>query len=278
MAQSPGILARTRLTFGYKQLATFAASGYDARAGAKMSETMRISEQDEWKRAAAEAAAGLVEDGMVVGLGSGSTAAFFVTALARRIGEQRLRIVGIPTSEHTAQQARSLKIPLATFAEQSTIDLTVDGADEIQRGTLFLIKGHGGALLREKIVASISKRMAVVADETKVVERLGSVFAVPVEIVPFGWEATQRKLRDLGANPSMRMAGQKPYVTDGGHYIMNCAFGPIDDPQDVAHRLDSVVGVVEHGLFLGFATEARIAGRDGVKTLKKASDPQKSIP
>lgn len=208
---------------------------------------------------------------MVVGLGSGSTAAMFVSALARRIAEERLRIVGIPTSEQTAQQARELKISLATFAEQATIDLTVDGADEIQPGTLFLIKGHGGALLREKIVASISKRMAVVADETKVVDRLGSCFSVPVEIVPFGWEATERKLRNLDANPSLRMAGQKPFITDGGHYIMNCAFAPMDDPKEIGNRLDHVVGVVEHGLFINFATEARIAGRDGVKILKKTS-------
>ncbi len=237
-----------------------------------MSETMMTSEQDHWKRAAAEAAAKIVEDGMVVGLGSGSTAAFFVSALADRNSEERLRIVGIATSEQTAQQARNLRIPLATFAEQSQIDLTVDGADEVQPGTLFLIKGHGGALLREKIVASTSKRMAVVADETKIVERLGSLVSVPVEIVPFGWEATERKLRDLGANPSLRLGSDnKPFVTDGGHYIMNCAFGPMADPTGVANALDHVVGVVEHGLFLGFATEARISGRDGVKVLKKTS-------
>lgn len=237
-----------------------------------MSETVMTPEQNQWKKAAAEAAAKLVEDGMVVGLGSGSTAAFFVSALARRISEERLRVVGIPTSEQTAQQARSLKIPLATFAEQSEIDLTVDGADEIQPGTLFLIKGHGGALLREKIVASSSKRMAVVADETKIVERLGSHVSVPVEIVPFGWEATQRKLRDLGANPSLRLGDdKKPYVTDGGHYIMNCAFGPLPNPKDSADHLDHIVGVVEHGLFLGLATEARIGARDGVKVLTKSS-------
>jgi len=228
------------------------------------------SEQDQWKRAAAEAASRLVEDGMVVGLGSGSTASLFVSALAQRIAEERLRIVGIPTSEQTERQARSLKIPLATFAEQSQIDLTVDGADEVQPGTLFLIKGHGGALLREKIVASTSKRMAVVADETKIVDTLGSLVTVPVEIVPFGWEATERKLKALGGNPSMRMTiDGKPFVTDGGHYILNCAFGPMPNPKETAHHLDHVVGVVEHGLFLSFATEAIVAGRDGLKFLKK---------
>jgi ribose 5-phosphate isomerase A len=232
---------------------------------------MNPEEQDRLKRAAAEAAARLVEDGMVLGLGSGSTAALFVSALAQRIGDERLRVVAIPTSVEIEQQARNLRIPLATFAEQSQIDLTVDGADEIGRGSLALIKGHGGALLREKIVASVSKRMAIVADETKMVDRLGSLVTVPVEIVPFGWEATERKLRDLGGNPSMRRTPDgAPYVTNGGHYIMNCAFGPMDDPKEVAHRLDHVVGVVEHGLFLGYATEAIVAARDGLRNFRRA--------
>lgn len=231
-----------------------------------------ISAQNEWKKAAAEAAAKLVADGMVVGLGSGTTAALFVSALARRIADERLRIVGVPTSLQTEQQARSLNIPVGTLAEQSSIDLTIDGADEVVPGSLFLIKGHGGALLREKIVASCSKRMAVVADETKIVKRLGSLVSVPVEIVPFGWEATQRKLEAAGANPSLRTNPDgKPYVTDGGHYIMNCAFGPMKDPKKVADRLDRIVGVVEHGLFLNYATEALIAGHAGLKILKRGS-------
>lgn len=232
--------------------------------------TRMTTVQDQWKKAVAEAAAKLVEDGMVVGLGSGSTAALFVAALARRIADERLRIVGVPTSFHTEQQARSLNIPLATLAEQPSIDLNIDGADEVVPGSLFLIKGHGGALLREKIVASCSKRMAVVADETKIVDRLGSLVPVPVEVVPFGWETTQRKLEAVGAKPALRTNPDgKPYITDGGHYIMNCAFGPMKDPAEIAERLDHVVGVVEHGLFLQYATEALIAGRDGVKTLKK---------
>jgi ribose 5-phosphate isomerase A len=228
------------------------------------------SEQNQWKRAAAEAAAKLVEDGMAVGLGSGSTAAFFVSALARRISQERLRIVGIPTSEQTAAQARELNIPLATFAEQTQLDLTVDGADEIEVGTLYLIKGHGGALLREKIVAAASARMAVVADESKIVKRLGSLVSVPVEVVQFGWEATEKKLGELGGNPALRRgADQTPYVTDGGHYIIDCAFGPMENPKEIAHHLDHVVGAVEHGLFLGFAREVFIGGRDGVRVLKK---------
>jgi ribose 5-phosphate isomerase A len=228
------------------------------------------SEQNQWKKAAAEAAARLVEDGMAVGLGTGSTAEFFVSALARRISQERLRIVGIPTSEQTAAQARELNIPLTTFAEQTRLDLTVDGADEIELGTLYLIKGHGGALLREKIVAAASARMTVVADESKIVKRLGSLVAVPVEVVQFGWEATQKKLGELGGNPALRRgADQTPYVTDGGHYIIDCAFGPMENPKEIAHHLDHVVGAVEHGLFLGFATEVFVGGRDGVTVLKK---------
>jgi ribose 5-phosphate isomerase A len=230
---------------------------------------MKSSEQKRWKKIAAEAAVQLVEDGMVVGLGTGSTTAFFVAALARRIAKERLRIAGIPTSAQTAALARSLKIPLTTFAGQAQIDLTVDGADEVETGTLYLIKGHGGALLREKIVAAASKRMVIVADETKLVERLGSLVSVPVEVVKFGWQATERKLRELGGNPSLRLrAHRKPYVTDGGNYIMDCAFGAMANPKEIAHHLDHVIGAVEHGLFLGFTREVFLGGRDGVKILK----------
>src|SRR5579871_3307092 len=147
---------------------------------------MNSSEQNVWKRTAAEAAADMIEDGMVVGLGTGSTAAMFVTALSRRVSRERLHIVGIPTSEATAKLASQLGIELTTFAEHTQIDITVDGADEVQLETLFLIKGHGGALLREKIVASASKWMVVIADETKLVEKLGSICAGPVEVVPLG--------------------------------------------------------------------------------------------
>src|SRR5580693_5899178 len=237
-----------------------------------MSAPMNLSQQDQWKIAAAEAAAKLVESGMVVGLGTGSTAAVLVSALGRRVAKENLRIVGIPTSERTAEHARSLNIPLTTFAEHTEIDLTIDGADEILPGPLYLIKGHGGALLREKIVAAASKRMAVVADDTKLVKRLGALVSVPVEVVPFGWQVTAQRLRELGGSPAMRLrADQKPFITDGGHYILNCAFGPMDDPKEIAHHLDHVVGLVEHGLFLKYASEAVIAGRDGVKVLRKAS-------
>ena len=232
---------------------------------------MNPSEQAQWKKAAAEATANLVENGMVVGLGTGSTAAYFIARLGRRIAEDGLKISGIPTSEGTATQARAAKIPLTSFAEHQRIDLTVDGADEVELGTLNLIKGHGGALLREKIVAAASTRMVVVADETKLVDRLGSLVAVPVEVAQFGWQATAKRLEQIGGNPLLRLGGGKrPFVTDGGNYVIDCALGPMANPTEVAEQLDHIVGVVEHGLFLGLACEAMIGCREGVKILKRS--------
>jgi len=233
---------------------------------------MQPSEQNAWKKAAAEAAASLVEDGMVLGLGTGSTAAYFLQALGRRLAEDGLRVNGVPTSEQTASQARSLRIPLTSFAEHVLLDLTVDGADEVELGTLSLVKGHGGALLREKIVAAASKRLVIIADETKLVERLGSLVSVPVEVVRFGWQATGRSLTDIGGNPSLRLGvDRKPFLTDGGNYIMDCAFGPIANPKEIAHHLDHIVGAIEHGLFLGLAKAVIVGGREGVRTLLKGS-------
>ncbi len=229
------------------------------------------SQQDQYKQDAAEAAARIVENGMVVGLGSGTTAQRFLHALAGRLSRESLRIVGIASSDQTAALARELKIPLATFGDHSQIDLVVDGADEVVPGTLDLLKGHGGALLREKIVAASGRKMVIIVDESKIVERLGSRFSVPVEVVPFGWETTQKRLKDIGGNPSLRLAkNNAPFITDGGHYIMDCAFGPMEKPKEIAHHLDHVVGAVEHGLFLGFASEVYVAGSDGVKILRKA--------
>ncbi len=208
---------------------------------------------------------------MVVGLGTGSTAAFFLTALAQRLSNERLRIAGIPTSEHTAALARQLEIPLTTFAEHLRIDLTVDGADEVELGTLSLIKGRGGALLREKIVAAASDRMVVVADETKVSEKLGTLSSVPVEIVQFGWQVTLKKLGELGGNPELRLGPNgKPLITDGGNYIADCAFGPMNNPKETAHHLDHVIGAVQHGLFLGLAREVIVGGSYGAKILKRS--------
>jgi len=227
--------------------------------------------RDAQKQAAGEAAVTLVRDGMVVGLGTGSTARFAIDALAERV-RQGLRIVGIPTSERSAAQARGAGIPLTTLEDQHRIDLTIDGADEIARGSLNLIKGLGGALLREKIVAAASERLVIVADAAKLVDRLGTGVPVPVEVVPFGWQTTAERLAQLGADPVLRLdtAGQ-PFHTDGGNLILDCGFGAIADPAALEPALSHVVGVVESGLFIGMADLALVAGDDGVQRLTRAA-------
>lgn len=220
-----------------------------------------------WKQAAAESAAAQVSNGMIVGLGSGSTAAFAVQALGRRTREG-LRITGIPTSERTAALARSLEIPLSTLDEHPKIDVTIDGADEVETGSLNLIKGHGGALLREKIVAEASERLVIVVDQTKIVDRLGTRESVPVEVIPFGWQAAALKIRDLGAHPLLRKGPDgEPFKSDGGHYILDCAFGPIASAQSLADALDHIVGVVEHGLFIALTSEVRVGADDEVRVI-----------
>ena len=220
------------------------------------------------KRIAAESAAALVEDGMVVGLGSGSTAEFVVEAIGRRV-RSGLRLLGVPTSIRTAEQARMQGISLAALTEDRRVDLTIDGADEVEMGSLDLIKGRGGALLREKIVASASERLVIVVDESKLVERLGQV-ALPVEIVPFGWEATKRKLRDLGVTPSLRRSPDgEPFVSDGGHYILDCILDAGRSPESLNEALDSVVGLVEHGLFLGMTSQVIVGRTQGLRVLSR---------
>jgi ribose 5-phosphate isomerase A len=223
------------------------------------------------KEVAAVASAELLKDGMIVGLGSGSTSTLAVAAIGKRVKEG-LKIIGIPTSEQTAEQARSLGIQLATFADYSKIDIAIDGADEVELHSLNLIKGGGGNQLREKIVAGASASFIVVVDEGKLVERLGVRAPVPVEVAQFGWQATARQLSELKLNPGLRLDKQKnPYVTDGGNYILDCATGPIESADKLAAELDSIVGVVEHGLFLNMTTEVLIGTDDGVKSLVKSA-------
>jgi ribose 5-phosphate isomerase A len=226
--------------------------------------------RDALKRAAAEAAVELVQDDMVVGLGTGSTAAFAVEALARR-HRQGLRFLGIPSSERTAAQARAAGIPLTSFAEHRQIDLTIDGADEVERGTLNLIKGLGGALLREKIVAAASRRLAIIVDGTKLVDRLGTHVPVPVEVVTFGLDATRAALEVVGASIRLRLSpAGDPFVTDGGNRILDCGFGPIADPARLERRIERVVGVIESGLFIGRADPVFVADAAGVRRLDSA--------
>jgi ribose 5-phosphate isomerase A len=224
-------------------------------------------DRDALKREAAEAAIELVQDGMIIGLGTGSTAAFAVEALAAR-HRQGLRFVGIPTSERTAAQATAAGIPLTSFAEHRQIDLTIDGADEVERGTLNLIKGLGGALLREKIVAAASRRLVIIIDGAKLVDRLGTHVPVPVEVVAFGLEPAQAALEALGAAPRLRLSpAGEPFITDGGNRIVDCRFAPIADPALLEQRIGRVVGVVESGLFIGRADSVFVADAAGVHRL-----------
>ena len=213
-------------------------------------------QQDDWKRSAAESAVTQVETGMIVGLGTGSTAEFVLLALARRI-QEGLRITGVPTSELTAARARDLGIPLTELT--GPIDIAIDGADEVERSKLSLIKGRGGALLREKIVAQAASRFLVVVDESKIVSRLGAA-PVPVEVVPFGWQATARR---IGAEFQRR-----DFVTDNGNYILDCDFGAIPSPESLASDLDRIAGVVGHGLFIGMASEVHVGTSSGVQILR----------
>jgi len=221
---------------------------------------------DDQKRISGEAAAQLVENGMVVGLGTGSTAAWFVKALATR----RLDIRGVPTSEATANLARELGIPLAALDDVKAIDLTVDGADEIGPG-LSLIKGGGAALLREKLVWEASKRCVVIADAAKHVTALGR-FPLPIEVVRFGHVHTGQRLADIAAEfdllpPRLRMAERGVVVTDGGNVIYDMAAGVIAEPAALAAALKAVTGVVDHGLFLDLADEALLGTDQGVVKL-----------
>jgi ribose 5-phosphate isomerase A len=224
------------------------------------------------KQIAAESAAQLVKNGMVIGLGSGSTAEIAIRILGDKV-KNGLQIIGVPTSLKSDQIARGLGIRLATLEVYPELDLTIDGADEVELGSLDLIKGRGGALLREKIVASSSRQLIIIVDESKIVNGLGSHGEVPVEIVSFGWESTARRLEKLGWKPVLRAeVGGLPFVTDGGHYILDCSFEKGISIQSKAVQLHDTVGVVEHGMFLGMATEVHVGGANGVQVLRKDVD------
>jgi ribose 5-phosphate isomerase A len=228
---------------------------------------------DDWKLQAAERALTLVEDGMTLGLGTGSTAARFVDLVGQKV-KAGLRVRCVPTSEVTRVQAERLGIPLITLDQQPFLDLTVDGADELD-SELRLIKGGGGALLIEKIVATASGRMVVIADATKQVDTLGR-YPLPVEIVRFGFGATRNMIEVLAGDAGcrgeikqrMRPDGQ-PFLTDSGNFILDCAFGRIEEPEALDEALKLIPGVVENGLFLGIADAAIVAGPDGVAVLER---------
>ena len=215
------------------------------------------------------AAVAMVEDGMVVGLGTGSTAAFAIEGLISRVRDG-LRIVGIPTSERSAKQAHEGGIVLTDLSHYPKVDLTIDGADEIARPSLDLIKGLGGALLREKIVAAVSDRLVIIADEPKLLPRLGETAPVPVEVVAFGWETTAARLAKLGARPVLRQAPDGgAFRSDGCNLILDCHFGAIADPKRLEQELSCIIGVVETGLFIGMATTVLVATPNGIVRLDR---------
>ncbi|MBP1857073.1 ribose-5-phosphate isomerase RpiA [Rhizobium herbae] len=224
----------------------------------------------EMKIKAAAAALDYVEDGMRLGIGTGSTAEEFVRLLAEKVASG-FRIEGVPTSERTARLCLELGVPLKSLEELPELDLTIDGADEVDP-KLRLIKGGGGALLREKIVACASQRMIVIADETKVVETLGA-FKLPIEVNAFGLGATRIAIEKLAARLGLsgeivvRASGDGPFMTDGGHLILDASFGRIPDADALARELNAIPGVVEHGLFIGIASLAIIAGPTGARVM-----------
>lgn len=222
------------------------------------------------KQQAADQVLAYIQSGMIVGLGAGSTAILAVRGLAGKISRGELTdIQGIPCSRVIEAEARSLGIPLATMEDHPEIDLTFDGADEVDPA-LNLIKGGGGALLREKIVAQSSRYEIIIVDESKLSPALGTHWAVPVEVIPFGWQTQLAYLESLGARPRLRPGPNgAPFVTDQGNYILDSAFGPIADPVALGTRLDARTGIVCHGLFLGIANEVIVAGASGIKNLKR---------
>ncbi|MDB5053447.1 MAG: rpiA [Bacilli bacterium] len=220
------------------------------------------------KRIAAESAVEYIKDGMIVGLGTGSTAYWAIQKIGDRVKEEGLNIKAIATSKHSENIAKELGINLITFSEIELIDITIDGADEVDK-QLNLIKGGGGALLREKIIAAVSKRFIVIIDESKLVDQLGK-FSLPVEIVKFGFEIAMKQLLKLGCEPKLRASVNKPYVTDNGNYIIDCDFGNIDRPEELHNLINLIPGIVDNGLFIKMAEQVIVGYKDGtVKKLNK---------
>ncbi|MCX8505085.1 MAG: ribose-5-phosphate isomerase RpiA [Alphaproteobacteria bacterium] len=223
-----------------------------------------------YKRQVAAAGVELVESGMVVGLGSGSTAEVMIELLAERVAQEGLDIAAIATSVNSANLAEKLGIRLVSFDQYVSIDLTLDGADEIHPTRLDLIKGLGAALWREKIVAACSDRLVILADESKIVSYLGERSPVPVEVAQFGWQTTRHHIMELfdGAEAELRQKAGKPLVTDGGNYILDCRFGEIAEPEELDMLLTTLPGVVVTGIFCRFAEHAIVAGEKGVRMIE----------
>jgi len=219
------------------------------------------------KRIAAEKAVELIEDGMIIGLGTGSTVKYALKKIGERVAKG-LDIKGIPTSNQTKKLAMEYQIPLTTLDEHDEIDLTIDGADEID-SDLNLIKGGGGALTREKIIAYHSKKVLIIADDSKVVKSLGIDFPLPVEVVKYAWQATKKSLEKFECECALRKIFDDPFITDNGNYIIDCEFNRISEPEQLEQELNMIPGVVENGLFIGLADKAIVGSTQGIMTLEK---------
>ena len=222
--------------------------------------------REKLKRLAGERAAEYVKDGMVVGLGTGTTVKYTILKIGEKV-KNGLDIIGIPTSKATENLANSLGIRLSSLNEYMEVDLTIDGADEVDK-KLNLIKGGGGALLREKIVAHASKYEIIVVDESKINDYLGS-FPLPVEIAKFAYKRTMKILAGLGCEPKLRTKNGEIYTTDNGNYIVDCKFGKIEEPLKIEREIDEIPGVIESGLFVNLADEIIIGGKKGIEIMKK---------
>jgi len=227
-------------------------------------------EREELKKLAGEKAVEHIEDGMVIGLGTGSTAEYTLRKLGELVRDG-LKIKGIPTSVHTKKIAQEEKIPLTTLEENPVIDVTIDGADEVD-SDINLIKGGGGALVREKIIAFNSKKVIIVIDDSKVVKCLGIDFPLPVEVVKFGWTSTKKTLEKLDCNVELRQVmGNEPFITDNSNYILDCEFERILEPEQLEIDINNIPGVVENGLFIDLVNEVIVGGKQGILTLDKES-------
>jgi ribose 5-phosphate isomerase A len=235
-----------------------------------MSESPATTQQELKRQAAVYAVDTFIRSNMQVGLGSGSTAELFIEEVGRRAQAGTLTgLVTVSSSERSAELARRFGLEVKELAEVSRLDVTVDGADEIETDNFGLTKGRGGALLREKLVAAASTLEVIIADESKLVKILGEKMPIPVEVTPFGWTHTANRLRALGCEPALRMNGGQPYLTDGDNFVLDCRFPPITDAQGLATAIKGLTGVVEHGLFIGIAGRVVIAGENGVYELEK---------
>jgi ribose 5-phosphate isomerase A len=225
-------------------------------------------EKEELKKLAGEKAVDYIEDGMIVGLGTGSTVEYSLKKLGKLV-KSGLKIKGIPTSVHTKRIAIEQEIPLTTLEENPVIDITIDGADEVD-SNLNLIKGGGGALAREKIIAFNSKKVIIVIDDSKIVKALGIDFPLPVEVLKFGWTSTKKTLEELNCIVELRkIMGNEPFITDNSNYILDCEFDRIDNPEQLEININNIPGVVENGLFIGLVDEVIVGGKQGILTLEK---------